>query len=124
MKPTLEQDKLIYLQIAQGIEDEILKGILGEGDQVLSTNQLARRYQINPATAAKGINLLVDQGILFKKRGLGMFVAEGAKVTIQQSRRKNFFREYVHSLLQEAEKLDIGVEEIIVMIQKRGEAQS
>ena len=68
MKPTLEQNKLIYLQIAETIESDILKDILLEEEQVPSTNQFAKMLQINPATAAKGVNVLVDEGILYKKR--------------------------------------------------------
>ena len=73
----LSEERSIYLQIGEKIEDDILRGILLEEERVPSTNELARAYAINPATAAKGINLLVDQGILYKKRGIGMFVAQG-----------------------------------------------
>ena len=79
MKIPLDESKLIYIQIAEAIEDAVITGELNEGDQVYSTNQFARLYGINPATAAKGINLLVEEGILYKKRGIGMFVADGAR---------------------------------------------
>ena len=72
-------DKSIYIQIAETIENEILLENLKEDEQAPSTNQFAQLYQINPATARKGLNLLVDEGILYKKRGLGMFVAKGAR---------------------------------------------
>ena len=78
MNQRLTEDKSIYLQISQMIETNILRGILLEKERVPSTNELAKLYTINPATAAKGINLLVDAGILYKKRGIGMFVAAGA----------------------------------------------
>ena len=91
MKLSLDDIKPIYIQIAEGIKDDILKGILQEEEQSLSTNQFAVMYQINPATAAKGINALVDEGILYKKRGIGMFVATGAKKQIVEKRKKEFF---------------------------------
>ena len=119
MKSSLDQDKLIYLQITQGIEDDILKGFLEEGEQVISTTQLAKRYRINPATAAKGINILVGRGILFKKRGLGMFVKEGAREIIRRSRKQGFYREYILPMLREAEALGIPVDEVTGMIKNK-----
>ena len=116
MKQFVEDSKPIYQQIAEGIEDEILRKVLAEEEQVPSTNQFARHYQINPATAAKGINLLVDEGILYKKRGIGMFVAEGALKSIQKKRQKLFFQEYVVPLLEEAKKLNLDRKSIIKMI--------
>lgn len=109
--------KPLYIQIAEGIEDDILKNILQEEEQVLSTNQFAATYQINPATAAKGINTLVDEGILYKKRGIGMFVSTGAKKQIVAKRKKEFYEDYVMKMLLEAEKLSISKEEIIKMIE-------
>jgi len=75
----LSSDKSIYIQIAENIENDILNGNLKDGEQAPSTNQFAKIYQINPATAGKGLNILVEDGILFKKRGLGMFVSEGSR---------------------------------------------
>ena len=75
MHGSLNDQSLIYLQIAQMLEDDILRGVYREEEQVPSTNELAREYNINPATAAKGINLLVAEGVLYKRRGIGMFVA-------------------------------------------------
>lgn len=79
MNEFLSQEKSIYLQIAEMLENDILRDVLLEEERVPSTNELAKLYAINPATAAKGINLLVDTGVLYKKRGIGMFVASGAK---------------------------------------------
>lgn len=114
-----EDIRPIYLQIAEGIEDDILKEIVQEEEQVLSTNQLVSRFKINPATAAKGINALVDEGILYKKRGIGMFVALGAKQHIIEKRKKKFFEEYVMKMLSEAEKLQISEEELLEMIKNK-----
>lgn len=118
MQISLEEGKPIYVQIAEGIEDEILKGNIEEGEQVPSTNQFAGIFEINPATAAKGINLLVDEGILFKKRGIGMFVADGAKVKIVKKRKAGFFEQYVLKIIQEAGKIGITKDELIDMISK------
>jgi GntR family transcriptional regulator len=116
MNNELNAEKPIFVQIAEKIEESILDGSLQEGDQVPSTNELAKFYQINPATAGKGINLLVDQNILFKKRGIGMFVAEGARETILTKRKSNFFQDFIIPLKKEAEKLGITTEEIIQLL--------
>ena len=93
MNEILTQEKSIYIQIKEMIERDILREILLEEERVPSTNELAKLYAINPATAAKGINLLVDEGILYKKRGIGMFVAEGAKKKIMDDRKAHFYDE-------------------------------
>ena len=116
MNELLSQNKSIYLQVSEMIETDILRGILLEEESVPSTNELAKLYTINPATAAKGINLLVDEGILYKKRGIGMFVAEGAKEHIIEKRRDAFYENYVKGLLEEAKSLGISSEQLVEMI--------
>ena len=116
MNELLSQNKSIYLQVSEMIETDILRGILLEEDRVPSTNELAKQYTINPATAAKGINLLVDEGILYEKRGIGMFVAEGAKEHIIEKRRDAFYENYVKGLLEEAKSLGISSEQLVEMI--------
>ena len=116
MNELLSQNKSIYLQVSEMIETDILRGILLEEERVPSTNELAKIYTINPATAAKGINLLVDEGILYKKRGIGMFVAEGAKEHIIEKRRDAFYENYVKGLLEEAKSLGISSEQLVEMI--------
>ena len=116
MQELLNQEKSIYLQIKEMIEQDILRDILLEEERVPSTNELAKLYAINPATAAKGVNLLVDEGILYKKRGIGMFVASGAKEAIRKKRREHFFENYVKGMLTEAANLGIRKEELIEMI--------
>lgn len=116
MNELLSQNKSIYLQVSEMIETDILRGILLEEERVPSTNELARLYMINPATAAKGINRLVDGGILYKKRGIGMFVAEGAKEHIIEMRRDAFYENYVKSLLEEVKSLGISREQLVEMI--------
>ncbi len=118
MKVNFVIDKSIYLQIADAIKDEILKDILEEEGQVPSTTQMAVAYRINPATAAKGVNLLVDEGIIYKKRGIGMFVATGAKEAIREKRKEEFFEKYILSIMDEARKLGITVEDIKKMLER------
>lgn len=116
MIDNLGEDKSIYLQIGEMIEDEILRDILREEEQVPSTTELSKFYKINPATAAKGINLLVDKGILYKKRGIGMFVQTGAKDTITKARKESFYNTYVKKIIDEAKLIGISKEELKKMI--------
>ena len=103
----------IYLQIAEGIKNDVLSGSLKEDDQVMSTNQYAAFYQINPATAAKGFAQLVDEGVLYKKRGIGMFVSPQARDKLRSERRERFFAEVVEPMLSEARMIGVPIEEII-----------
>lgn len=112
----LTQEKSIYIQIKEMIENDILRDILLEEERVPSTNELAKLYAINPATAAKGVNLLVDEGVLYKKRGIGMFVAMGAKKQIMAKRKESFYDDYIKSLMAEALSLGITKSELITMI--------
>ena len=118
MQEFLSQEKSIYIQIGEMIENDILRNVLLEEERVPSTNELAKLYAINPATAAKGVNILVDEGILYKKRGIGMFVAEGARKIIVGKRKAGFYDNYIKVLLVEAKSLGITKEELIGMIQK------
>ena len=121
MHGTLNDQSLIYLQIARMLEDDILRGVYREEEQVPSTNELARGYNINPATAAKGVNILVDEGILYKRRGIGMFVAPGAREKILAKRRSAFAQGHIVPLLAEARSLGITKEELLKMIEETGE---
>ena len=126
MKERLTDDGSIYVQISQMIETDILRGILLEEERVPSTNELAKLYTINPATAAKGINLLVEDGTLYKKRGIGMFVSTGAADRIRGKRKEAFFDKRLTELLTEAESLGITRRELAAHIleeeKKNGEA--
>ncbi len=122
MNEILTQEKSIYLQIAEMIETDILRDILLEEERVPSTNELAKLYAINPATAAKGVNILVDEGVLYKKRGIGMFVSAGAKEAILSRRKNEFYDNYVKKLLEEAASIGLGKEEVIQLIQTGNEA--
>lgn len=122
MNEILTQEKSIYLQIAEMIETDIIRDILLEEERVPSTNELAKLYAINPATAAKGVNILVDEGVLYKKRGIGMFVSAGAKEAILSRRKNEFYDNYVKKLLEEAASIGLGKEEVIQLIQSGNEA--
>ncbi len=114
----MDDDRPIFLQIAEQIENDIIGGALAEESQVPSTNEFAAFHRINPATAAKGVNLLVDDGVLYKKRGIGMFVKEGARELLVAKRREQFQAEYVKPLVAEAAKLGISRAQLTVMIEK------
>ena len=121
MLDNLGEEKSIYLQISEMVEDEILRGILAEEEQVPSTTELSKFYKINPATAAKGINILVDKGILYKKRGIGMFVQTGARNKIMEERKSNFYDTFVKKIINEAKLIGIDKEELKKMIDKSSE---
>lgn len=121
MRGTLSDQSLIYLQIARMLEDDILRGVCQEGEQVPSTNELARAYSINPATAAKGLNLLAADGILFKRRGLGMFVSPGAAEAIREKRKAAFYDGYVKPLVKEGASLALTKEELLAMVARAAE---
>ncbi|WP_070000532.1 GntR family transcriptional regulator [Cellulosilyticum sp. I15G10I2] len=121
MKYILNDEEPIYIQIARGIEDEILQGGILEETQIPSTNEFSRIYQINPATVLKGINLLVDRSILYKKRGIGMFVGTGAMEAIKEARKESFKQVVIANLFQEAKKLGISKQDLIEMIQNSKE---
>ena len=116
MKLILNDQEPIFIQISKAIEDEILCDGVGEDMQIPSTTELSKLYKINPATVLKGINILVDKEVLYKRRGIGMFVAKGAKEVIKQSRKESFQNVHIKDLLQEASKLDIKRDELLEMI--------
>lgn len=106
----------IFRQIAAQIESSIVDGSLAEETQAPSTTELAAFHRINPATAAKGINQLVADGVLYKRRGVGMFVASGAREQLRKRRRSEFTQQYLRPLLAEADKLGISHGELATMI--------
>ncbi|MDI3535858.1 MAG: hypothetical protein PWR12_290 [Eubacteriaceae bacterium] len=116
MKLNFDDNRPIFLQIAEGIEDGILTDVFKEGEQIPSITEISVTYQINPATALKGINLLVEEEIIFKKRGVGMFVKSGAVSKLEEKRRNEFFENYVKKMIEEAGKLKISKQEIVAMI--------
>ncbi|MDH6180525.1 GntR family transcriptional regulator [Microbacteriaceae bacterium SG_E_30_P1] len=114
----MDDGKPIFTQIAEQLENDIIAGTFPEETQVPSINEFAGFYRINPATALKGVNVLVDAGVLYKKRGIGMFVAEGSRSRLIAERRAQFSTDYVRPLAVEAQKLGISVDELTDMIRK------
>jgi DNA-binding transcriptional regulator YhcF (GntR family) len=115
----IEEGKPLFLQIAEQIEDSILGGSLAEESQAPSTNELAAFYRINPATAAKGVAMLTDKGVLYKRRGIGMFVADGAKELLLGERRAAFADRFIDPLLAEARTLGLGADDLADLLRQR-----
>ena len=112
----IEEGRALFLQIAEGVEDSIIDGSLAEEAQAPSTNELAAFFRINPATAAKGVNMLVDKGVLYKRRGVGMFVAPGARELLLGERRTAFADRFVDPLLAEARRLGLAPDDLSRLI--------
>ena len=111
-------DKPIFLQLAEQLQAGILSGAYPEGSQVPSITEYAATYKINPATALKGINLLVSDGLLYKTRGIGMFVAEGAQAAIRKQRSEEFYRNYIETVVREAKNLGLTADQLKELIQR------
>jgi GntR family transcriptional regulator len=118
--PSLDEGTPLFVQIAEQLADDIVDGTLAEGARVPSTNELAAFYRINPATAAKGLNLLVDDAVLEKRRGIGMFVAGGAQEQLRAGRRKQFAEQYLDPMLAEASRLGIDRDTLMSLIRGFG----
>ncbi len=112
----MDESRPIFIQIAEQIENDIVEGSLPEGSQIPSTNELAAFLRVNPATALKGVNRLVDDGVVEKRRGIGMFVTTGARARLIDRRRDGFAAQYLRPLIVEAAKLGIGIEELAAML--------
>ncbi|WP_407358878.1 GntR family transcriptional regulator [Microbacterium sp. LTA6] len=115
----IEEGKPLFLQIAEQIEDSILEGSLAEEAQAPSTNELAAFYRINPATAAKGVAVLTDKGVIYKRRGIGMFVSEGARALLLGERREVFADRYIDPLLAEARTLGLDASDLAALLTER-----
>lgn len=119
----LDDGAPIFSQIAERLAGEIAEGVLAEGQRVPSTNELAAFYRINPATAAKGINVLMDDGLLEKRRGIGMFVVAGARERLLDVRRKQFTDRYVEPMVAEAGRLGIDDDTLVALVRASSNAQ-
>ncbi len=119
----LDDGAPIFTQIAERLIEEIAEGVLAEGERVPSTNELAAFYRINPATAAKGLNVLIDSGLLEKRRGIGMFVAAGARDRLIEQRRQYFVERYVEPLVAEANRLGIDDEALVGLVRDSSHEQ-
>ena len=108
----------LFVQIAESIEDDVFTGLYVEGDRVPSTNEVAALFGINPHTVLKGMNILVDEGIIYKRRGMGMYVQDGAREKVRAKRESAFGERYVSALVAEAKKLGLTKEQVIDLIEK------
>jgi DNA-binding transcriptional regulator YhcF (GntR family) len=117
----IEEGRALFLQIAESVEDSIIDGALAEEAQAPSTNELAAFYRINPATAAKGIAMLTDKGVLYKRRGIGMFVSPGARDLLLGERRAAFADRYIDPLLAEARTLGLGPDDLARLLSERAD---
>jgi len=113
-----QDERPIFVQIAEEIENGILSDAFPEESQIPSTTEVSVRYKINPATVLKGMNLLVDSGIIYKKRGLGMFVAGGAKAKLLQKRKDQYYDNYIIPAVDEAVKLQLPKEEVLTLMER------
>ena len=120
----IDEGRALFLQIAESIEDAIIDGSLAEDSQAPSTNELAAFYRINPATAAKGIAMLTDKGVLYKRRGIGMFVAPGARDMLRGERRAAFVDRYLVPLLAEARTLGLSNDDLTALLREQVEAST
>lgn len=102
----------IYVQIADDLRHQILIGALADGDRVMSTTEYATTYRINPATAAKAFALLVDEGLIEKRRGIGMFVAQGSRDMLAASRRTTYVTDILAPALAEGIALGLTADDI------------
>jgi GntR family transcriptional regulator len=119
----LDEGAPIFSQIAERLAEDIAEGTLAEGDRVPSTNELAAFYRINPATAAKGINVLADTGLVEKRRGIGMFVASGARARLLGDRRQRFAERFVEPMVAEASRLGIDEDTLMSLIRESHHVQ-
>ena len=118
MKFHEDSDVPIYVQVAEWLENEILRGQFDPDDKMYSQYQLADLFTINPATAGKGLSILFDNNILYKKRGLGMFVTPNARDVILQKRKSEKLTILVNGIVDEAERLEVPFDELIDMLKR------
>ncbi|ORN35676.1 HTH-type transcriptional repressor YtrA [Lentilactobacillus parabuchneri] len=119
MKFEFDSSEPIYRQVAEQIEDAVASGGFEEGQQIPSTTEISKEFHINPATVLKGMNIVVAKNLIEKRRGLGMFVQQGARQRILEEKRNSFFEEFVVNLVREARNLDISEDELLELV-KRG----
>jgi len=122
--PVLDEGTPLFTQIADRLAEDIADGSLAEGDRAPSSNELAAFYRINPATAAKGINVLIDDGLLEKRRGVGMFVSDGARQRLLDARRRQFAERYVRPMVVEADRLGIDADALVALVRESGDRAS
>ncbi|WP_270218838.1 GntR family transcriptional regulator [Lactococcus lactis] len=118
MKFNFDSDIALYQQVAEEISEGIFNGSYAEGTQIPSTTEISKNYKINPATILKGMNQLVEEKLIEKKRGLGMFVTIGARQKVLNQRKDNFINKELLKVLDEAKKLNISQEQLIELVER------
>ena len=108
----------IYIRIVQGIKDAILNKQIKEEEQIASTTYLSKEYKINIATVNKALNILVNEGFVYKKRGIGMFVKSGALNKLIEERRQVFKERYIVATLKEAKRLNYTEKELQALVKE------
>ena len=111
-------EKPLFQQVADQIAEGIFNGAYLEGEQIPSTTEISKSYQINPATVLKGMNLLVERQLIEKKRGIGMFVLPGAQERVRSARKEEFLNKEVLEVVAEAKKLGITAEQLKQLIER------
>lgn len=118
MTGRFSDERPIYIQLAEMLEDAILSGAYNEGDQIPSITEFSVAYKMNPATALKGVSILVDAGLLYKKRGLGMFVSGGARAKLAEKRKEQFYHTFIAPMIREAIQLGMRKAELMEMMER------
>jgi DNA-binding transcriptional regulator YhcF (GntR family) len=118
MMSLLDDGGPIFAQIAAELANQIADGTVGEGERVASTNELAAFYRVNPATAARSLTVLSEEGLVEKRRGVGMFVAQGARDRLVRARRRRFADRYVRPMVVEATRLGVGLDELLALVRE------
>ncbi|MBW1605826.1 GntR family transcriptional regulator [Lactobacillus sp. Sy-1] len=108
----------IYLQVASQIEDAIFTGAFPENEQIPSTTEISKQFHINPATVLKGMNILVSEGLLEKRRGMGTFVTIDGQKKVVEKRRSKFYDDFILDLINEADKLKLNQADVLKLIQR------
>lgn len=117
----MNNDKPIFIKIMEMIEDDILSGVYKTDDLIISTTQISKLLSVNPTTSVKAVSNLTYDGILYKRRGIGMCVANGAKEKILLRRKESFLGETVPGFIEEAKKLGISEDELIQIIRRKND---
>lgn len=118
LRPTLDESQPIFQQIADMLRNDIVEGRLQENKKVPSENEISDFYNINRATVRKGLQVLVEEDVIYKKRGIGMFVVEGAREKLLNERKNQYRQDYIKPLLEEANRLGISLEAVMKLIQE------
>ena len=118
MNGKLDDRKPIFEQIKDWVSDQIIDETLKAHDKIPSTNEMVTFFKVNHLTVSKGVNQLVDQGVIYKKRGVGMFVADGARDTLLTERKEKFKDEYVKPMIAEMFKLGLTEQELNQLINR------